>query len=91
MQAAIQGPILEALGENFYSFVYGLDSKQLTQRMLEHCQSDWVSISIDGSAFDSTQHAEIFNMIDIPFMRHMAPYLTKHFDLLGPDSEAHVQ
>lgn len=50
----------------------------------------WVSISLDGSSFDSTQFASIIRAVDIYFLTHMKPYLVRFFSSLGVDGNKHA-
>lgn len=53
--AAIQSTLWETIKEVEDSFIQGYNKDSMMALFQSKVQSDWVSISIDGSAFDSTQ------------------------------------
>lgn len=54
MHAAVQPQILKRLNERLYSFIVGMNTTEICERFDKYTHPHWVSISIDGSSFDST-------------------------------------
>lgn len=52
--ACLNTPILQQLSKTCNSFIYGMDTEQICDRFTNSVKPNWVSISLDGSSFDST-------------------------------------
>lgn len=63
-------------------FVSGLNGQQFSEMYRDFARSvpDCVPVSADGSAFDSTQWAEIIEIVDDYYYKKVWPTLTRYFD-----------
>lgn len=79
VMAACQQPLLKALAKTCYSFIYGMNTKQICKRFMDYMPLDPVAISIDGSGFDSTQHDDLIKCVDHEFLNRCKPYFDNFF------------
>lgn len=51
---ALQPEIFLLLKQHFPGFIHSMTSKEIVILVSSHIGDDWIAISIDGSAFDSS-------------------------------------
>lgn len=72
---ALNYSLLHALKNNFPEIVHGMNSEDLSKHIYDKFSriQKKTYIMLDGSAFDSTQYADLIKLVDIPL-------ISKHFD-----------
>lgn len=66
-----------------------MTKKEMERNIKTHIRSEMRSISIDGSAFDSSQYASLMDAVDGKFWNKLEPHLTEILKILGiPDESA---
>lgn len=54
----------KAFRKIYPGFVQGLNKNETIELFKENITEEWSTLSMDGSAFDSSQHASIQNIVD---------------------------
>lgn len=80
LTSAVTVKLLEIFKDIEKGFIYKMDSKQLASHISDNVKSDWVSLSIDGSAFDSTQYEDIMKKTDGVIENMFLDYIMTHFN-----------
>lgn len=52
-----------------------MNGEQILEVVKPRIKDDWLAISIDGSAFDSSQFQELMEVVDDKFWKLMEPYI----------------
>ena len=50
-------------------FIHGKTSSEIAELVKNNVGDDWMCISLDGSAFDSTQNHWVMGLVDLKFWR----------------------
>lgn len=74
---ALQSYIFEKLKKHFPGFIHSMTSKQIVALAKSRIGPNWKSISIDGSAFDSSQFLVLMALVDDAFFRGIKPFILK--------------
>lgn len=61
------------------SFIHGMTSEELCAEVQDHDFKDPVTVSLDGSAFDSTQFSDLMKCVDSKFWKGCEPQLVEMF------------
>lgn len=63
------------LKKHIPGFIHSMTSSDIVELIRTRIGQDWKAISIDGSAFDSSQFESIMRLVDDRFWRGMRPFI----------------
>lgn len=88
----LQSYVFPRLRKVYPDFIHAMNSKSLKKVVLEKTSKfvDPVSISLDGSAFDSTQYAELQDIVDRHFLYNMIPLFERALKILTSRHHPHL-
>lgn len=74
----LQGYLWAPLKRVLPGFIQGLTKTQLKDLIKKYVKKDYQVISLDGSAFDSTQNSNVMDAVDNAFFEKLKPFI-HHF------------
>lgn len=72
---AFQKEIFPLVKEQIPGFIHSMTGKEYTDLVKGKIKPDWKAISIDGSAFDSSQYAPLMRSVDNRFFENLKPFI----------------
>jgi len=75
LMQAIQTEIFPILKDVIPGFIHSCTAKDIVKLVSERIKVFWKAISLDGSAFDSSQFAVLMRLVDDKFWRGLRPYI----------------
>lgn len=72
---ALQQNFFPLLKEHFPGFIHSMTGSEIIELVKSKIHHTWKAISIDGSAFDSSQFAELMKAVDNLFWKLMRPFV----------------
>lgn len=77
LMQAVQSEIFPLLKKHLPGFIHGMKGKDIVDLLKTRIQGHWKAISLDGSAFDSSQFECLMRLVDDRFWKGMRPFVRK--------------
>lgn len=82
----VQSNVFDFIKKIIPGFIQGMTKKEMEKSIHSRINANMKSISIDGSAFDSSQYSELMEAVDNKFWKRLEPFLVRSFIKSGFDN-----
>jgi len=74
---AIQQEIFPLLRQHIPGFIHAMKGRDIVDLVSKRIRKNWKAISLDGSAFDSSQYEVLMHLVDDKFWKRLRPYIRR--------------
>ncbi len=77
LMQAVQSEIFPLVRKHIPGFIHAMKGQEIVDLVKSRIKHDWKAISLDGSAFDSSQFECLMRLVDDKFWRGMRPFIRR--------------